>query len=68
MEDVAHRAVIKNHDFAEVRLDLGQILDVRPIAERAMLTVVPCSKVLALDLQPVDDRIGVLLQGSGEDY
>lgn len=50
VEDVAHRAVIKNHDFAEVRLDLGQILDVRPIAERAMLTIVPCSEVLALDL------------------
>lgn len=49
MEDVAHRTVVQNHDLAEIRLHLGEILDVCAVAEGAMLTVVTTSKVLALD-------------------
>jgi hypothetical protein len=50
MEDVAQGAVIKNHDFAEIRLDLSKILDISPIANSAVLPVVSSGEVLALHL------------------
>lgn len=50
MEHIAHGAVIKNHYFAEIRLDLSEVLDVSPVAKRAMLSVVSPRKVLSLDL------------------
>ena len=61
VEDVAHGTVIQDHDFAEVRLYLREILDICAVAKRAVLAVVAASKVLALDLQPVNDRVSVLL-------
>jgi hypothetical protein len=63
---VTNGAVIKNHDPAQIRLDLGEILDVDPIAKCAVLSIVSSSEVLALNLQPVDDRIGILLHRGGE--
>jgi len=68
VKDVAHGAVINNHDPAEIRLNLGQILDVSPIAKRAVLPVVPSCKVLALRLQPVDYWVGIFLHRRREDY
>jgi hypothetical protein len=67
VKDVAHGTVVQDHDFAEVRLNLSKVLDVCAIAESAVLAVVAASKVLALDLQPVNDRIGVLLDRGRED-
>lgn len=67
VKDVAHRTVVQDHDLAEVRLDLSKILDVCAIAESAVLAVVAASKVFALDLQPVNDRVGVLLDRGCED-
>jgi hypothetical protein len=67
MEDVAQGAVIKNHDLAEIRLDLSEIFDVSPVPEGAVLPVVSPHEVLALYLEPVDNRIGVFLYGCGED-
>lgn len=67
MEDVAHGTVINNHDPAEIGLYLGQIFDVSPVTERAVLSIVPSCKVLALGFQPVNDRIGVLLYRSCKD-
>jgi hypothetical protein len=61
MENVAQRAVIKDHDLAEIRLDLGEIFDVGPVAEGAVLPIVSPHEVLALYFKPVDDRIGVFL-------
>lgn len=61
VKDVAHGTVVQDHDFAKIRLDLGEILDVCAIAESAVLAVVAAGKVLALDLQPVNDGVGVLL-------
>jgi hypothetical protein len=61
VENVAQWAVIKYHDLAEVRLNLSKILDVRAVAECAMLPIIATHKVFPLDLQPVDDRIGILL-------
>jgi hypothetical protein len=66
MEHVTNRAVIKYHDLAQIRLDLGKILDVGPVTERAVLSIVSSREILALDLQPVDDRVGVLLHRGGE--
>jgi hypothetical protein len=67
MEDVAQRAVVKYHDLAEIRLDLGKIFDVSPIAERTVLPIVASHEVFTLDFQPVNDWIGVLLHRSSED-
>ena len=61
MKYVAHGAVIKNHNLAKVRLDLGKIFDVSPVAERAMLPIVSPGEVLPLNFQPINDGIGVLL-------
>jgi hypothetical protein len=67
VEDVTQGAVIKDHDLAEIRLDLSEIFDVSPVAEGAVLPIVSPHEVLALYLEPVDDRIGVFLDGCGED-
>jgi hypothetical protein len=67
VEDVTQGAVIKDHDLAEIRLDLSEIFDVGPVAEGAVLPIVSPHEVLALYLEPVDDRIGVFLDGCGED-
>ena len=66
MKNVAYGAVIKNHNLAQIRLHLGKILDISPVAERAVLSVISSRKVFALHLQPVDDRIGVLLHRRSE--
>lgn len=66
MENIAHWAVIENHNLAEIRLDLRKILDVRPVAKRAVLSIISPRKVLALYLEPVDYWIGVFLHRSGE--
>jgi hypothetical protein len=50
MEDVAQGAVVKNHDLAEIRLDLSKILDIGPIANSAVLPVVSSGEILALHL------------------
>lgn len=50
VEDVAHGAVINDHNPAEVRLHLSQILDISPVSERAVLPVIPSCKILALCL------------------
>lgn len=66
MEYIANGAVIEDHDLAQVRFNLRQILNIRPVTERAMLPVVPPCKVFTLDFQPVDNRIGVLLDRRSE--
>jgi hypothetical protein len=66
VENIAQRAVVKNHDLAEIGLNLGKILDVSPVANSAVLSIVSACKVLALHLEPVDDGICVLLYRSGE--
>lgn len=66
MEDVAQGAVIQNHDFTKIRFNLCEILDISPIAKRAVLSVISSCKIFALDFQPVDDGIGVLLHRGSE--
>lgn len=61
VEYVADRTVIEDHDLGQIRLNTAQILDVCAVSKGAMLSVVPAYKVLALLLQPVDDRIRILL-------
>ena len=67
MEHVAQRTIVQNHDLAQVWFYRAQILDERPVPERAVLPVVPRRKVLAVHLEPVDDGVGVFLHGGGED-
>lgn len=67
MKNITHRAIIQNHNPTQIRLDRTQILNVRAIPERAMLPIIPAHKKLALLLEPVDDRVGVLLHAGRED-
>ena len=50
MENVAHGAIVKDHDFAEVRLDLSKIFDISPVAECAVLSIISSCEILALYL------------------
>lgn len=67
VEHVAERAVVEDHDTAQVRLDGAQVLDKGAVPEGAVLPVVPAREVLAVRLQPVYDRVGVLLHRGRED-
>jgi hypothetical protein len=67
VEDVAHGAVINDHDLAQIGLHLCQILDVSPIAKRAVLPIVSACKVLALCFEPINDGIGILLHRGSKD-
>ena len=66
MENVAQGAVVKNHDLAEIGLNLSKVLDVSPVTNSAVLSIVSACKVLALHLEPVNDGICVLLNRRGE--
>lgn len=66
VEDVAQGAVVKYHNLAQIWLDLGKILDVSPVANSAVLSVISSCKVLALHLQPINDGISILLNGCGK--
>ena len=66
MEDVAQWAIVKYHDLAQIWFNLRKVLDVSPVANSAVLPVVSSCKVLALHLQPVDDRISILLDRCGK--
>ena len=67
MKHVAQRAIIQNHDPAQIRLDGAEVLDEGAMAEGAVLAVVAGREVLALGLEPVDDGVGVLLHRRRED-
>ena len=67
MEDIAHRAIINDHHLAQVRLHLSDIFDINPIAICTVLPIIPPGEVLPLLLQPVDDRIRILLDRCCED-
>lgn len=67
VENIAHRTVVQDHHFAQIGFYRTEIFDVRPVAQRAVLSVVPRLEVLALLLEPVDYRIGILLNTSRED-
>lgn len=61
MKNVAHGAIVYDHNLTQVWLDLSQVFNVCPIPEGAMLSIIPSSKVFALYFKPVDDGVGVLL-------
>lgn len=67
VKDVAHGAIIQNGDPAQIRLDAAQILNICSVAKGAMLAVEAAVEELAFLLQPIDDRVGVLLHTGGED-
>lgn len=61
VKDIAHGAIINYHDFTQIRLDLSKVFNVGPISECAMLPVIPSYEVLAFDLEPVNNGVGVFL-------
>ncbi len=67
MKYITHRTIIQNHHPGQIRLDDIQILDIRPATKRAILPIQSPREELTLLLQPVDDRVGVLLHRGGED-
>ena len=68
MKNITQRTIIQNDNLAQIRLHGAQVLDICTAPVRAVLAVVACGKVLALELEPVDDGIGVFLDRGGEDY
>ena len=66
MEYIAHRTVVEDHDSAEIWLDLAQIFDICAVPKCAVLTIVPTTEIGSLSLEPVNYRIGVLLDRRGE--
>jgi hypothetical protein len=66
VENIAHRTVVKDHDFTQVGFDLCQILDVCAIAKCAVLAVVSAAEVFAFAFDPVNDGICVLLHRCSE--
>ncbi len=67
MKYIAGRTVVDDHDPTEVRFDATEILNVVASAKGTMLTVVTSDEILSILFEPVDDRIGVLLNRCGED-
>ena len=61
VQNVAHGAVVQDHDLAQVWLYLAEILDVCAVPKGAMLTVVPRAEVLAFLLKVIDDWVCVFL-------
>lgn len=68
MEYVAHGAVVQYHDLTQIRLNLGQVLDVCTIAECTMLSIISAAEVFAFSLKPVNDWIGIFLYRCCENY
>lgn len=66
MKGVTDRTIVENHDFAEVRLYLTDIFDVCSVTERAMLTVIPRREILALQFEPINNGICILLNRGSE--
>lgn len=67
MEYVAQRAVVQYHDLAQIWFHGAKVLDIRPIPEGTMLSVVARRKVLSLLLKPIDDGICVFLDRGRKD-
>lgn len=67
MERITRRAVVNDRNLAQIRLNLAQVLHVRTVAVGAVLPVEPAGKILAFQLEPVNDRIRVFLHRGGED-
>lgn len=68
MKDVAHRAIVQDHDLAQIRLDLAKVFDIRAIAECAVLAIVASAEIGAFTFQPINDWVCVLLDRGGKDY
>jgi len=61
MKHITQWAIIQNHDLAEVGLDGAQILDEGAVAIRTVLAIEAAGEEFALPLEPVDNRVCVLL-------
>lgn len=61
VQNVAHGAVVQDHDLAQIWLDLAKILDVCTVPKSAMLTVISRAEVLPFLLKVIDDWVCVFL-------
>lgn len=66
VKHIAQRTIVKNHNFAEIWFNRAQIFDERSIPICTMLAVESTRKEFPLLLQPIYDRIRVLLNRSSE--
>lgn len=67
MEDVAHWAVVQDHDLAQVWFHRTKVLDVGSVPQGAVLSVISALEELSFLLKPVDDRVCILLNTGRED-
>lgn len=61
VKHVTQRAIIQDHNLAQIRLHRTEVLDESAMAKRAVLSIVPGREVPTLSLQPVDHGVGILL-------
>jgi hypothetical protein len=67
MENIAHRTIVQDSHPAQIRLNTTKIFDVCSVPKGAMLSIVSTLEEFPFLLQPIDDRVGVLLHAGGED-
>ena len=68
VEDIAHGAVIKDHDSAKVSLYMAKILNVRPVSKGTVLSIVSLAEIFTFQLKPVNNRVRVLLHRRSKTY
>ena len=68
VEQVAQRAVVEDHDLAQVRLYRAKVLYKGSVPERTMLPIETAREILSVALEPIDYGVGVLLDGGGKDH
>ncbi len=61
MKDITRGTVIDNHHLTQIRLDAAEIFDVVAASKCTVLSIVSSDEIFPILLQPVNDRIGVLL-------
>ncbi len=64
---ITRRTIVHNNDLAEIGFNGTQVLDVIASTKGTVLTIVASDEVFPILLEPVDDRIGVLLHRGCED-
>ena len=67
MENIAHRAVIQDHHFTQVRLDGAKVFDICTVPESAVLPIISAMEEFPFLFQPIDDWVSVFLDAGGED-
>ena len=67
MEHVTQRAIVQDHNLAQIGLHRAEILDECSLSVCAVLPVIPPREELPLLFEPVDNGVRILLDRRRED-